>query len=231
MRQGLKKLAGKALTTDFYERFVGHAALQHQFSGIAECRRFASREELWDEAIRTVGADQAVTLLEFGVWHGYSLAYFAERFANPQSIFIGCDSFEGLPEKWGKAPAGTFDTSGVVPGFKDPRVALIKGWFQNTLEDAVALAARQRNASTLVHFDADLYSSTLFLLTRLSGVLNRYTAVFDEFTGHEARALLNYVQAYGADVGFLAATYHRGFPAQVLCKISCNSRAYRPTTD
>ena len=124
---------------------------------------------------------------------GHSIKYFAEKNQNPKSTFIGLDSFEGLPENWGPFAKGTFDTKGETPKTDDPRIVFIKGWFQNSWDK---LEAKLSNPQTLiVHYDADLYSSTLFALTKINSLKIPYIAIFDEFGGHEARALYNYLQA------------------------------------
>ena len=72
----------------------------------------------------------------------------------------------------------------------------------------------------LVHYDADLYSSTLFALTKMDAVKTRYLAIFDEFYAHEVQALYNYIQIYGAEVSFLGKTVNQsGHCRQALCEI------------
>ena len=49
---------------------------------------------------------------------------------DPNSQFLGFDSFEGLPETWNKNnKAGTFDAGGRMPMIDDTPVKFIKGWF------------------------------------------------------------------------------------------------------
>ena len=72
----------------------------------------------------------------------------------------------------------------------------------------------------IIHYDADLYSSTLYCLTQLHYKLNFYYAIFDEFTGDESRALSNYISSYGAKVTFLARTRNKyNHTQQLFCKI------------
>ena len=229
LRDLAKKLAGRAFPTDFYERLVAHAALQHQYAQLARTERVASRQALWEQCIRALGADEPLLMLEFGVWQGESIRFFSERLRHPESRFYGFDSFAGLPEEWGRLAKGTFDTAGSIPVIADPRVAFVKGWFQNTFDAAVTAAKRDTSghATVLVHFDADLYSSTLFLLSKLYAEFDRYWFVFDEFTGHETRALLNFQQAYGAEVEFLGHAEAR-FPEQVFGKLDNRRGAYEP---
>jgi hypothetical protein len=229
MRDLVKQWAGRAFPTEFYERFVAHAALQHQYAHVLRSGRAPTRWALWEQCIRTLGPEQPVLMLEFGVWKGDSLRYFSERMRHPDARFYGFDSFEGLPEDWGGFAKGSFATAGDAPVSADPRVTFVKGWFQNTFDAAVAAAKQGAGGrdTVLVHFDADLYSSTLFLLCKLSAEFDRYYFVFDEFTGHETRALLNFQQAFGAEAEFLGYS-GAGLPEQVFGRLDNRRGAYRP---
>lgn len=92
-----------------------------------------------------------------------------------------------------------------MPKIDDTRVTFVKGWFQNSVPEF--LKDFSTDATTvLVHFDADLYSSTLYLLNALSGYLPKYYFIFDEFPGDEVRALYNFKQSYGAATQFFGKT-------------------------
>ena len=225
----LRKRVGRALPTSFWEKFVAHAALAQQFSAIYATKKYDGREQLWDECVERVGKRTPVLFLEFGVWKGYSLKYFSDRLDNPLSRFLGFDSFKGLPEDWGHMGSGTFDVSGAMPETSDSRVRFVDGWFQNTTVDAVkiAKAAFQNDPTVIVHLDADLYSSTLFVLCRLYAEFDEYYFIFDEFTTHECRALLNFMQSHGANVTFYSYT-GQSFPCQVFGKISNCANLYDP---
>ena len=70
----------------------------------------------------------AIDFLEFGVYKGHSIQYWSQMNCNPQSRFIGFDSFEGLPEDWTKnVPKGFFYAAGEVPQVDDKRVSFVKG--------------------------------------------------------------------------------------------------------
>jgi O-methyltransferase len=98
------------------------------------------------------------------------------------------------------------------------RVKFIKGWFQNTGDQLVA--ALSAVGQLIVHYDADLYSSTFFALTKIDSLKRPYLAIFDEFAGHEARALRNYQQSYNPSIKFEAKTIAAGYPVRVLCRIA-----------
>jgi hypothetical protein len=130
--------------------------------------RFRSREELYDH-IGTKIAAAKVLYLEFGVWTGTSMRYWSRLLQNPESLLHGFDSFEGLPEGWGpRHPKGAFSTDGQVPTFADPRVRLFRGWFQDTLPTY----SLPPHDILVVHIDADVYSSAIFVLETLKGEAN-----------------------------------------------------------
>jgi hypothetical protein len=136
------------------------------------------------------------------------------RFSNPASMFFGFDSFEGLPEKWLQLEAGTFSTNGALPDINDSRVRFVKGWFQDSLPKF--LDGRSLSQPLLVHFDADLYSATLFLLSTLWHHVPEYYFLFDEFVPNEIVALFDFARAYPVDLKFFAATEaERQTPHQV----------------
>jgi hypothetical protein len=156
------------------------------------------------------------------VHEGYSIKYFASKNVNPASVFFGLDSFEGLPEDWGPKSKGTFSVGGALPVVDDARISFIKGWFQDTWEELARHVARTPVENLVVHYDADLYSSTLFALAKIDQLKHSYIAIFDEFPGHETRALYNYCQAFNANVTFIGKTIlDEGFgPTQLVCRIT-----------
>jgi hypothetical protein len=217
----LLKLAASQVDIDIYQRLMAYSILKKAFKDIESARVFKTKQDLWRECITNqVGISNKIAYAEFGVYKGYSINFFAQHNLNNESIFIGLDSFEGLPESWGPVAKGTFSTKGIIPKTNDSRVSFIKGLFQNTFDD---LFARLLKAETLViHYDADLYSSTLFALAKIDNLKKSYIAIFDEFTGHETRALYNYIQVYNASVSFIGKTIDNGYPSQVMCKIVPN---------
>jgi hypothetical protein len=72
----------------------------------------------------------------------------------------------------------------------------VRGIFQETFYNSII----DKNIKTIIHFDADMYSSTLFLLLKLHETLDEYYFIFDEFEGEELRALNNYMEVYQVDV-------------------------------
>jgi hypothetical protein len=113
--------------------------------------------------------------LEFGVASGRTINYIS-KFTN--ETVHGFDSFEGLPEYWREGyDKGAFSTNGNLPEVNQ-NVTLIKGWFDNTLPDFIKT---QNKKVSFIHMDADLYSSTIFILNTLKDYLDTdCVIVFDE---------------------------------------------------
>ena len=223
MRNQLKNLAG-AVPVETWERLLAYSILREKFESMSRAVTLKTREQLWDKCVsECVGRDVPMTYVEYGVHEGYSITYFASKNSSAESTFIGLDSFEGLPEDWGSAsmPKGSFDVGGAAPSVRDDRVRFIKGWFQNTSEQLLHSVNEKGSQQLVVHYDADLYSSTLFAMSQIATLRRPYYAIFDEFIGHETRALYNFMQAFNVEVEFLAQTLWKGsYPQQVLCKIS-----------
>lgn len=171
-----------------------------------------TKTNLYDMAANLIGKDTAITYLEFGVFRGWSLGQIARRFTNPDTKLYGFDSFEGLPEAWGGLMPRHFAIDD-TPTLSDGRAALVKGYFQNTV--AEFLASNPVAGPALVHFDADLYSSTLFLLTVIWHHIPNYYFLFDEFVPDEVIALHDFASAYPVEIEFFGAVENeKGHPLQ-----------------
>ncbi len=138
-----------------------------------------------------------IDYIEFGVSRGGSMRWWVENNINPESTFVGFDSFEGIPEAWATWPKGSFSANGEIPAIADPRCSFVKGLFQDTLPGWVA--GREFSRRTVVHLDADLYSSTLVVLAQLLPKLKANDIlIFDEFSAFldEYRAYADMTRAY-----------------------------------
>jgi hypothetical protein len=217
-----------SIKSDFFERSMVYSILQNEFSEIRKISTAPSREALWDMCIdKYATPDSKLTYVEFGVYEGYSIKYFASHNQNKDSRFIGLDSFEGLPENWGDMKKGTFNVDGNIPQTNDARISFIPGWFQDTFQQLSDLLPHNDGSNLIVHYDADLYSSTLFALSKIDQLGKPYTAIFDEFCGHEARALHNYRQAFNAKITFISKTTRNiRLPDQLLCRITPASASH-----
>ena len=169
-----------------------------------------SRHDLYSHVSRELLDDGAKTIdyLEFGVYQGDSFREWCALNQDPHSRFFGFDSFEGLPEDWNpRRPMGTFDTGGQAPEIDDARAEFVVGWFQQSLPDF--LRSYKAQDQLVLHVDCDLYSSTLYCLSKLDHAIMQGTIViFDEFYDslHEYRALTDYCSAYLRDYRLLAHT-------------------------
>ena len=131
--------------------------------------------------------------LEFGVCTGTTINYIS-KFTKDK--VYGFDSFEGLPEKWRyDSDKGSFNRNGVLPQV-NTNVELIKGWFNETLENFIKT---QNKKISFLHMDADLYSSTKYVLNILKDYIDDdCVVVFDE--------LVNY-HGFDGETGELKAFY------------------------
>jgi O-methyltransferase len=136
-----------------------------------------------------------IDYIEFGVSRGESLKHWLKIHNNPASRFFGFDTFTGLPEDWGGFKRG--DMIAKVPELNDSRCKFVAGLFQDTLPSMMKEFNKQTRK--IVHLDADLYSSTYYVLNTLAPVLNKNDIlIFDEFSVpmHEFKAFTEFVSSY-----------------------------------
>ncbi|WP_223033953.1 TylF/MycF/NovP-related O-methyltransferase [Hanstruepera marina] len=169
-----------------------------------------SRNQLYDY-INDLLANKPLSYCEFGVFKGASIKYWANLNSNKDSKFYGFDTFSGLPESWdnftGGLQKGFFDVKGKLPNIEDNRVSFYKGMFQETLPGFIE--SYKSDNTLIINIDADLYSSTLFVLTKSHDIIKKGSVIiFDEFSSvlHEFRAFEDYCQAYSVAFEVLAAT-------------------------
>lgn len=150
--------------------------------------------------------------LEFGVYRGTTMKWWVENNTNPSSEFYGFDTFEGLPEAWGHYDKGGMSVNNEFPDISDQRVKFVKGLFQDTLLPFTK--SNSLSKRLIIHIDADLYSSTLYVLTTLAQYLKKGDIIiFDEFNvpNHEFKAWQDFVHSYYIQFTPLIATenyYH-----------------------
>ncbi|MCU0784715.1 MAG: class I SAM-dependent methyltransferase [Verrucomicrobia bacterium] len=168
--------------------------------------RCDDREPLYNHIATLV--QEPVSYLEFGVFKGSTLRHWSGLLKHQGSLLHGFDSFEGLPEIWGYfVDKATLDVGGVMPKFEDPRVQLFKGWFNETLPPY--LREFKPNPVLILHLDADVYSSTIFVLRELKPFLRPGTVlIFDEFFDreHELKAFSEFLQEFPMTIECVGAT-------------------------
>ncbi len=173
-------------------------------------RNYANREKMFQHIAETEELSAAeVQYLEFGVCTGNSFQWWLKQNTNPASRFWGFDTFEGLPEKWLFYKKG--DMFSDVPAIDDTRGKFIKGLFQDTLHNfqrEYLTYASEPGPRKIIHMDADLFSSTVFVLTSLAPYLRPGDIIFfDEFNvpNHEYAALELFASTYYVDYEVLGA--------------------------
>lgn len=161
---------------------------------------FDNRYQLYEYLNFKIVNNDPIDFLEFGVFKGESINYWVNLNSKKNSRFYGFDSFKGLPQNWENlrgVEKGHFDLKGNIPSIYDNRISFIKGLFQDTLD--LFLGNYNSKNILVIHFDCDLYSSTLYVLTRLHDQLKKGTIlIFDEFNSvlSEFRALEDYCSSY-----------------------------------
>ncbi len=159
-----RQLLAAASTARFIERHAHAAHCTHTREGIL---RYAA-----NLARGTPGL-----VCEFGVYQGGSINLLAQLL--PERQIFGFDSFDGLPQDWRTGyQRGSFAIEGTLPCVK-PNIALVKGWFSETLQDF--MAAHPQPVS-LAHIDCDIYSSARTVLEAIAGRIQPGTVLlFDEY--------------------------------------------------
>ena len=192
------------INPEIFKRFLFHSIYSKKYNKLKKVNSFQTREDLWNFSLNPF-KEKSITLIEFGVQEGYSIKFFSSTNTNKDSSFIGFDSFEGLPRDWkANFPKGSFTTKGKLPKINDERIVFVKGWYQNTLPNFLKEPPKMDNL--IVHYDSDIYSSTLFCLLQIDSLKIKYTAIFDDFLRDEVRALSDYQEISGAKVEFLGKT-------------------------
>lgn len=216
-RIGSKRLLRLAYGVDLHDFTKG------QLSG---CRQLPDRFALYrfieDQHVK----QSPIAYLEFGVFKGASIREWSSLNRHQSSLFIGFDSFEGLPSDWNKDyQKGRFDTGKQVPDIKDPRVQFVKGWFEETLPGFISsqLKSVLDKRLLVLHLDADLFNSTLFVMVNLSSFIPSGTIIiFDEFFDavHEFRAYSVFRECFRKSVKPVAwAGDDLYFPRQVAFRV------------
>jgi O-methyltransferase len=169
-----------------------------EWSGSHPCEVVpGGRTGLYRYLMEAEGLDGPIDYLEFGVSRGQTIRWWVENNRHPGTTFVGFDTFEGLPESWTVWPQGAFSAGGEIPAIGDERCRFVKGLFQETLPEW--LSGREFTRRTILHLDADLYTSTMMVLTQfLPKLRSDAILIFDEFDDplHEYRAFVDATAAY-----------------------------------
>ena len=174
------------VNSEFYKQNIKLSEVEHQVG------RYLNMKDIISE-IKKENIEGDV--LEFGTWQGLSLLILSKLFADSNRKFIGIDSFEGLPETstiWTKGAFSNTTYNLALQNisehcFNKQSFKLIKGWF-NDKSVADSLYNETSNIC-LIHFDADLGSSTSQALKIIEPYLkNRNKPIyflFDDWGCHQ----------------------------------------------
>lgn len=169
--------------------------------------KYEDRFKLHDYIFDSEGLNGAVDFYEFGVADGTSFKYWVNKNKHIDSRFIGFDTFTGLPEDFGIMKKNDYDTKGNAPDIdNDTRCYFIKGMFQDSLRQS--LHYFKSKGRKVIHMDADLYSSTLFVLSTIYPYLNNGDIIiFDEFAvpTHEFKAFTEFTSAFSVNYEIIGA--------------------------
>ena len=148
---------------------------------------------------------------EFGVMEGRTFRPFAEALA-PRKLY-GFDWFQGLPETWAPVMAPKGSMACAIPTDLPVNTELVIGLFQDTLEPFLRT---HDGPVAFCHFDADLYSSTKYVLGKVGPRLaDGAILIFDEIIGspyahaHEGRAFVEWLVTRPATPTDLIGMRHR----------------------
>lgn len=172
-------------------------------------KQFKDRVSLYDSVIRNESLDsQPINYLEFGVYKGESIKLWTSKISNPESRFIGFDTFTGLPERWRRSePKGWFNADGRIPDVKDGRASFEAGLFQDTVP--VFLKRTDLSRRLVFNMDADLFTSTFYVLAAFALHLKPGDIFFfDEFSCplDEYRAFDDFIRCFRLKYEVLGAT-------------------------
>lgn len=221
--EGNQILHFKSLNKPYWENDQASLFVEKHLSSAIEATSDAEVLRIASDHIKLKGL-----FIELGVCTGKTINFIAAL--NPLQKIYGFDSFEGLPEDWIRGdkiiPAGTF-------GFKNPEalppvlhnVHLIKGWFDQTLENFF----KTQNSETpiaFLHIDSDIYSSASTAFQVLGPRIQPGTIiVFDElynYPGHEIhewKAFEEFLEASGWKAKYLVYNiYHEQVAIEILSK-------------
>ncbi len=190
----------------------------------ARYNAFVSGLEIYpnrEAAYRVICPRGPICLLEFGVYKGEGLALWTSVNKNDRSTFHGFDSFEGMREE-ASSPfnKGSFALS-EHPTFKDRRITLHPGWFEDTVPGFNGWPGDQET-TLIVSMDADQYGPTLYVLTMIDSYLRPGTIIlFDQASVAqcEFRALCDWSMAYRRQYDVVAGWEYGGRVEGIAIKI------------
>ncbi len=169
-------------------------------------RRVPDRKAVF-ASVATKIQEKQVLYLEFGVFKGDSMRYWSSALKHPETKLHGFDSFEGLPEDFDVVyTRATHDVKGEIPQIDDTRVQFFKGWFNEVLPTYHL----PKHEALVITLDADLYSSTIYVLRYLRPFITPGTFIyFDDLSrpDHEPRAFNEFIKESALRFRLVSADY------------------------
>ncbi len=188
----------------FLGNLAGLSRFVHKHKNDGLCDYYSSkfdyqqREKLYEYVISENNIDDnGIDFFEFGVARGGSFNWWVKQLKNSDTRFYGFDTFTGLPEDWGIFKAGDMSNGNEPPKIEDNRVSFYQGLFQQTL--LPFLVNYDKSRTKVIHLDADLYSSTLYIMTIMYPYLKSGDILlFDEFSVpmHEYKAFMEWTKSF-----------------------------------
>ncbi len=175
---------------------------------------YTKRYNLYKYVIKKEILSLDINYLEFGVADGHSFNWWMTENQHHASCFYGFDTFTGLPEDFGPYKKGYFNTGNNIPAIRDDRGKFHQGLFQQTLPSF--LKNFDNSKKNVIMLDADLYTATLFVLTRLAPFLKKDDIIFfDEFVvpTHEFMAYQQFISSYYFNLELIGAANNYYFVA------------------
>jgi|APSaa5957512493_1039668.scaffolds.fasta_scaffold05042_3 hypothetical protein len=159
--------------------------------------------------------NEPIDYLEFGVYKGESILDMAKLNKHSDSRFFGFDTFTGFPEDWKKGGEGNgleyqkggWTANNQIPKTDDERIEFIQGAFQDTLDDFLKQFTPKNKL--VIHMDADMYTSSLFVLGKLDSCITKNTIImFDQFgdLNYEFRAWYDYTRSFHRNYEIICST-------------------------
>jgi hypothetical protein len=163
-RKGVVTLLSPVVRTLFFdEEVIGLTYdyfMAEQFRrDLKQVKKCRNRHEMLRHSVSN--ARQDGLFLEFGVYSGNTINFISDLVKNKK--IYGFDSFKGLPEKWRTGfEKGKFKRDEVPK--VNSNVKLVIGWFEDTLAPFID---EHDEPISFIHMDADLFTSTLYVLETL----------------------------------------------------------------
>lgn len=167
-------------------------------AAVSVTRLTRKSREAWNWLSEQVGTESLGDYFEFGVFSGQSMAAMhrvIQELGLERPRLFGFDSFEGLPQSAKFEDNGYWQPGSFKMDLKSTRkyltrqgidwerVALVKGWFKDTLTPEL-VAKHQMVKASVIMVDCDLYSSAreaLFFCAPL--IKDKAVILFDDWAG------------------------------------------------